>query len=236
MIVVIFLGNLVAGLLLWVQPALRLSFWGHQLWVRIRYYNKAVVSSLNNLSSFLRLWSFPPDFVRLWPSSKLLAWIQLRVLEWVFPKQIWGKEFREIICECSPRGSGAGRQLPLHGCGHFEWLMPSSVEPAEELYEMCLKTCSLWSSLGQKWPKASIVLGSAWCLDCTELQHWGSNSKRAGDIQGKTDLSGQGKGWRNSFLPDRGAGKLHCSFVEHSFHPTYTFRPAPMLSIHQFGW
>ena len=149
------------------QPALRWSFWGCQFWVRIRYYNKAVASSLNKLSSFLRLWISPPDFVRLWPSSKLLAWIELSVLAWVFPKQIWGKEFREIICECSPRESGTGGKQPLRGCGHCEWhwcwwLMLSSVEPTEELYEMCLKTCSLWSSLGQKWPKASVVLGSAW--------------------------------------------------------------------------
>ena len=45
------------------------------IWVRIRYWKKKVVSSFNCLSSFLRLWIFSPDLVRLWLFRKLLAWI-----------------------------------------------------------------------------------------------------------------------------------------------------------------
>ena len=61
-------------------------------WVRIRYWNREVVS-FNSLSSFLRLWIFSPDLVRLWLFRKLLAWIWLSVLAWVLPNQILRERF-----------------------------------------------------------------------------------------------------------------------------------------------
>ena len=62
------------------------------IWVRIRYWNREVVS-FNSLSSFLRLCIFSPDLVRLWLFRKLLAWIWLSVLAWVLPNQILRERF-----------------------------------------------------------------------------------------------------------------------------------------------
>ena len=65
------------------------------------------------------------------------------------------------------------------------------------------------------------------------LQHRDSSLKGSRDLRGGTELTSiRERSWRGSFLPDRCAGRGHCSFSEPS---PCRHRCGPHLSLHQPG-